>query len=83
MMIGTMWSQLGSAMASVMFIYAMFQQYFPYYLSRILSRYSNKILSLVCPYIQITFNEYNNDRFKRSEVFLAIQNYLRAPSQPL
>uniref|UniRef100_A0A803QM50 AAA-type ATPase N-terminal domain-containing protein n=1 Tax=Cannabis sativa TaxID=3483 RepID=A0A803QM50_CANSA len=40
----------------------------------------NKIVGLVYPYIHITFNEYSGDRFKRSEVYLAIQNYLSTNS---
>ncbi|PON31345.1 AAA-type ATPase, N-terminal domain containing protein [Parasponia andersonii] len=78
---GEMWSQVGSVIASLMFAYAMFQQYFPYDLRRYLSKYSNKILGFVYPYIQITFHEYSDDRFKRSEVYEAIQNYLSANSR--
>ncbi|PON59449.1 Spastin [Parasponia andersonii] len=80
MVMGEMWSQVGSVIASVMFAYAMFQQYFPYDLRRYLSKYTNKIVSFVYPYIHITFHEYSGDRFKRSEVYLAIQTYLSANS---
>ena len=77
---GEMWSQVGSVIASVMFVYAMFQQYFPHDFRRYLSKYTNKIVGFVYPYIQITFQEYSGDRFKRSEVYLDIQNYLSANS---
>ncbi|PON59450.1 Spastin [Parasponia andersonii] len=80
MVMGEMWSQVGSVIASLMFAYAMFQQYFPYDLRRYLSKYSNKILGFVYPYIQISFHEYSGERFKRSEVYEAIQNYLSANS---
>ena len=77
---GEMWSQIGSVIASIMFVYAMFSQYFPPELRRNLSKYTNKITGYVYPYIHITFHEYTGDRFKRSEVYLAIQTYLSANS---
>ncbi|GMN47111.1 hypothetical protein TIFTF001_016283 [Ficus carica] len=77
---GEMWTKVGSIMASLMFVYAMFQQYFPYQFRSYFTKYSNKVVGLVYPYIQITFNEYSGDRFKRSEVFTAIQTYLSANS---
>ncbi|XP_030481444.2 AAA-ATPase ASD, mitochondrial [Cannabis sativa] len=77
---GEMMTQFGSVIASIMFGYAMFQQYFPYDLRRYLTKYTDKIVGLVYPYIHITFNEYSGDRFKRSEVYLAIQNYLSTNS---
>ena len=67
-------------MATVMFVYAIVQQYFPYQLRNHFDKYSNKVLAIVYPYIQITFHEYTGDRFKRSEVYDAIQSYLSANS---
>ena len=80
MFMGEMWAQVGSIIASIMFAYAMFEQYFPYDLRRYLSKYTNKIVGYVNPYIQITFHEYPGDGFKHSEVFLAIRNYLSTNS---
>ncbi|XP_062106725.1 AAA-ATPase ASD, mitochondrial-like [Humulus lupulus] len=80
MFMGEMLTQFGSIIASIMFGYAMFQQYFPYDLRRYLTKYTDKVVGLVYPYIHITFNEYSGDRFKRSEIYLAIQNYLSTNS---
>ncbi|KAL5582429.1 hypothetical protein UlMin_014871 [Ulmus minor] len=80
MVLKIMWSQMGSLMATFMFVYAIVQQYFPSQFRGYFERYTNKVVSLVYPYIQITFHEYTGDRFKRSEVYLAIQNYISANS---
>ncbi|GMN73201.1 hypothetical protein TIFTF001_053693, partial [Ficus carica] len=77
---GEMWTQVGSIMASLMFVYAMFQQYFPDDVWQFLMRHSNKAVCYFHPYIQITFPEYTGDVFSRSQVYTAIQNYLGAMS---
>ncbi|KAM1015257.1 AAA-ATPase At3g28580-like [Malus sylvestris] len=77
---GDMWGQLGSVMASMMFAYAMFKQFFPDNLGDILEKYCHKLVAYVYPYIQITFDEYNSDFYRRSEVYSAIQNYLSTKS---
>ncbi|KAK9925159.1 hypothetical protein M0R45_033494 [Rubus argutus] len=84
MLMGAMWPQLGSLIGSVMFAYAIFQQYFPYELRRPIQKYTQKLFGFLYPYIQISFDEYsggNNDwRRKRSEVYAAIQSYLSTKS---
>ncbi|KAA8548027.1 hypothetical protein F0562_004712 [Nyssa sinensis] len=80
MMSGEMWTQLGSAVASLMFAWAMFQQYFPYELRRHIEKYGQKLVGLVYPYVQITFNEYPGDGFVRSKAYIAIETYLMANS---
>ncbi|EXB47696.1 hypothetical protein L484_010480 [Morus notabilis] len=77
---GHMFSHVGSIMASVMFVYAMFQQYFPYQFLSYFAKYSDKVLGFVYPYIRIKFDEYPGDRFKRNEVYTAIKTYLSANS---
>lgn len=77
---GEMWAQLGSAIAGLMVISAMFQQYFPYQLRAYVERYIHKLVSFVYPYVEITFHEYTGERLKRSEAYTAIQNYLGAKS---
>ncbi|KAL5582420.1 hypothetical protein UlMin_014862 [Ulmus minor] len=67
MAMAEMWSQMGSIMATIMFVYAIIQQYLSYQFRSYFERYTNKVVSLVYPYIQITFHEYTGDRFKRSE----------------
>lgn len=69
---------LGSALAGIMFMWAMFQQYFPYDLRRQLEKYGHRLLRVAYPYIQITFHEFERDNFMRSEVYNAIETYLAA-----
>ncbi|KAL1824562.1 hypothetical protein ACET3Z_011340 [Daucus carota] len=71
---------MGSLIAGIMFIWAMFQQYFPYELRTSLEKYTHKLFSLVYPYIQIKFNEFTGERLMRSEAFSAIETYLASNS---
>ncbi|EEF44983.1 AAA-ATPase ASD, mitochondrial [Ricinus communis] len=80
MSIVEMWTNLGSAIAGIMFAWAMFQQYFPYQFRGYLDRYTRKLVAYVYPYLQITFHEYTGERLKRSELYANIQNYLSATS---
>ncbi|XP_071712011.1 AAA-ATPase ASD, mitochondrial-like [Rutidosis leptorrhynchoides] len=73
---GEMLGQLGSILASVMFVWAIIQQYFPYNIRNFIEKYSQRFLTLFYPYIQITFNEFTGERFKRSEAYSAIETYL-------
>ncbi|KAK7266273.1 hypothetical protein RIF29_18915 [Crotalaria pallida] len=77
---GEIWSQLGSIMATVMFVYAMFEKFLPPHLSAHVLKYTHKATSLVYPYIHIKFNEFSGERMKRSEAYTAIQTYLSANS---
>ncbi|XP_061345323.1 AAA-ATPase ASD, mitochondrial-like isoform X3 [Gastrolobium bilobum] len=78
--IGQIWSQLGSIMASIMFVYAMFEQFFPPHLRTYVRKYTQKFTGLMYPYIQIKFPEFSGERLKRSEAYSAIQTYLSANS---
>ena len=80
MMGGEIWAQAGSLMASAMFLYAIFQQYVPGELRGYFHKYSQKLVTRVYPYIQITFNEYSGNGFERSNAFSAIERYLAANS---
>ncbi|KAG8634311.1 AAA-ATPase ASD, mitochondrial-like [Manihot esculenta] len=75
-----MWTQLGSAIAGLMFVWAMYERYFPYQLQEYVERYCQKLVALVSPYFQIVFDEYTGEDLKRSEVYAAIQSYLSANS---
>ncbi|GMY24138.1 aaa-atpase asd, mitochondrial [Fagus crenata] len=77
---GETWAQLGSLIASMMFLWAMFDQYFPYHLRNSILSYGKKLVSLVYPYIQITFQEFTGEYLKRSEAYAAIETYLSARS---
>lgn len=76
MSMGEMWGSLGSAMAGMMFIWAMYQNYFPYELRRPMKKYSQKLKRFIYPYIEITIPEYEGNGFERSKAYLAIERYL-------
>ncbi|GKU97052.1 hypothetical protein SLEP1_g10235 [Rubroshorea leprosula] len=80
MAIGEMWSYLGSATASFMFIYAITQQYFPLHFKNYIETYVQMFVSFVYPYIQITFDEFTGERMKCSEAFSAVRIYLKDKS---
>lgn len=73
-------TQITSAIAGIMVAYAMFQNYFPYQLRSPMKRYSQKLINLFYPYIQITFSEYHGDGFQRSKAYAAIERYLNTNS---
>ncbi|XP_023769514.1 AAA-ATPase ASD, mitochondrial [Lactuca sativa] len=79
-MMGDM-TQLGSLMAAVMFVWAIFRQLFPDEFQRDVRKYVNKVVSYVYPYVEITFHEYQVDTwFERSKAFVSIERYLSTNS---
>ncbi|KAF7819663.1 AAA-ATPase ASD, mitochondrial-like [Senna tora] len=66
-----------------MFVWAMFQQYFPYQIRNQIEKYSQRLVTFVYPYIQITFHEFTGERLMRSDAYSAIENFLtsRAATQ--
>ncbi|GFS45022.1 P-loop containing nucleoside triphosphate hydrolases superfamily protein [Actinidia rufa] len=80
MTMNDMFGQLGSIIAGVMFIWAMFQQFFPHQLRSHIEKQSQRFVNLVYPYIQITFNEFTGERLMRSEAYSAIETYLSSNS---
>ncbi|CAJ2665588.1 unnamed protein product [Trifolium pratense] len=78
--IGELWSQMGSIMASIMFVYAMYDRFFPPHLRRYALKYTTKFTNLMYPYIQITFHELSGERLKHNETYKVIQTYLSANS---
>ncbi|KAF9625524.1 hypothetical protein IFM89_023835 [Coptis chinensis] len=80
MVMGEVWTKLGSSLAGLMFMYAMFQQYIPYNFRSNFEKYVHKWVGFINPYIQITFNEFVGERLERSQAYLAIQTYLSASS---
>ncbi|KAF3443175.1 hypothetical protein FNV43_RR12856 [Rhamnella rubrinervis] len=69
-------AHLGSIVGSFMFVWAIFQQFFPSRLREYLEKYFQRVLTYVYPYIQIRFNEFTGERLMRSEAYTAIENYL-------
>ncbi|XP_071737382.1 AAA-ATPase ASD, mitochondrial-like [Rutidosis leptorrhynchoides] len=74
-------TQLGSVMAAVMFIWAIFRQLFPDELQRDVRKYANKVVAYFYPYIEITFHEYQVDSwYERSKAYISIERYLSTHS---
>ncbi|KAK1400047.1 hypothetical protein POM88_009910 [Heracleum sosnowskyi] len=78
------WQSMGS-WGSLMFIWAMLQQFIPYrFFRRFFEKYTRKIESYFDPYIRIRFDEYCfNDALserERSTAYVAIQHYLETNS---
>ncbi|XP_044467944.1 AAA-ATPase ASD, mitochondrial-like [Mangifera indica] len=66
----------GSILAGLLFVWAIFQEYFPYELTSFFLKYSKSLVTFIYPYIQITFHEFTSEGFKRNEAYSAIENYL-------
>ncbi|XP_052188493.1 AAA-ATPase ASD, mitochondrial-like [Diospyros lotus] len=80
MMEGEVFGKLGTAFTGLMIIWAMFQQYFPLRIRDEIEKYAHKLVSLVYPYVKITFHEFTGDRFERSKAYANIERYLGANS---
>ncbi|XP_042002698.1 AAA-ATPase ASD, mitochondrial-like [Salvia splendens] len=80
MRLGAIFGQLGTLIAGLMFLKAILDQYLPRQLKASVDKHSQKLLNLLSPYIQITFNEFTGERFKRSDVYASIETYLSSTS---
>ncbi|KAL5722485.1 hypothetical protein ACHQM5_006001 [Ranunculus cassubicifolius] len=67
---------MGSSIASMFFLYALFHKYCPTNLQHLLQRYTQKLFSIFNPYIEICIHEYSGDRWTQSEAYVAIQTYV-------
>ncbi|KAI9154101.1 hypothetical protein LWI28_020899 [Acer negundo] len=75
-----MFAQLGSTFGSLFIVWTMFQRYFPLHLQAYIDQYLRRLVKAFDPYIHIKFYEYSSDRFRRSEAYIAIENYLSSKS---
>ncbi|XP_050913811.1 AAA-ATPase ASD, mitochondrial-like [Lathyrus oleraceus] len=77
------WAQLGSILATMMFVYAIIERFLPPAFRDSLQISTQKVLNLLHPYIQITFHEFSGERLKKSEAYTFIQTYLSENSSQL
>ncbi|MBC2899721.1 hypothetical protein CFC21_112544, partial [Triticum aestivum] len=70
------WAGLGSAVATVIFLWSMVQNYMPPTFRLYLTTLATKLAACFNPYLQITISEYGAERFQRSDFFLAVEAYL-------
>ncbi|KAH9613707.1 hypothetical protein KSS87_021770 [Heliosperma pusillum] len=80
-MVLTEWfTQLSASVATLVCCWTIYEHSLPCKLRNsiesITARCSHKLLSYFSPYLDITFDEYNDDRFSRNEIYSTIQNYL-------
>ncbi|KAH7532593.1 AAA-ATPase ASD, mitochondrial [Ziziphus jujuba] len=73
-------AHLGSMVGGFMFVWAIFRQFFPRQLEKYIEKHFKRLLRVLHPYIQISFNETTGERLKRSEIYTAIENYLSSNS---
>ncbi|KAF8087772.1 hypothetical protein N665_0568s0032 [Sinapis alba] len=76
---GQLWANTGSTLATLMFTYTIFRQWFPH-VGDHLEPFFQRLFSRFYPYIQIKFHEYSGEHFKRSEIYSGIQSYLSKDS---
>ncbi|XP_057738118.1 AAA-ATPase At3g28580-like [Arachis stenosperma] len=78
------WRELGTLMATTMFVYTVFMRLLPPPLRDRIRRHTRKIIHYLYPYIRITFHEFTGENyFMRSEAYTAIQTYLSQHSSKL
>lgn len=70
------WAGLGSMVASILFLWSMVQNHIPETLRLYLTTSATKLTSYFNPYLTITVSEYIGGRFKRDDLFLAVESYL-------
>ncbi|KAJ3674572.1 hypothetical protein LUZ60_005188 [Juncus effusus] len=76
MMVAQSWSGLGSALASLLFLWAMVKDHMPFQLHQFFLNFSNKVFSFFYPYDQISVHEYRGEYMTRDELYSAAEVYL-------
>lgn len=72
--------QIGSKITTLVFLWALFNQYIPHRLQMNMRRYFQGFLNWMNPLIHIKFNEFPGERLSRNEAYLAITRYLSSSS---
>ncbi|KAE8788998.1 cell Division Protein AAA ATPase family protein [Hordeum vulgare] len=72
------WAGVWSAVASLIFLWSMVQQYLPRQLEDYFIALSRRLQSAVSPYVTISIDEHVPASFGRSEAYLAVEAYLSA-----
>ncbi|XP_059442741.1 AAA-ATPase At3g28580-like [Corylus avellana] len=75
-----MWANMGSTIATFMFVWAIIRQYCPSVLSRSFEKYTHRLMGYFYPYIRVSFHEFRGDRLRSSEAYAAVEAYLSANS---
>ncbi|KAH0753943.1 hypothetical protein KY290_024213 [Solanum tuberosum] len=76
-MMQDVWTQLGPTIAAIMFIWTMYQNYFPHELRGHIRRYIDKLVTYFYPYMHIIFYELETEGwFEWSKAYVVIERYL-------
>lgn len=70
------WAGIGSAIASLLFLYSTVKNYIPPELRKYVAVVFQKVLFFIKPYTNITIQEYRGERMKSDELYTAAQAYL-------
>ncbi|XP_040985643.1 AAA-ATPase ASD, mitochondrial-like [Juglans microcarpa x Juglans regia] len=76
--VSELWASVISALGSIVLLWTLYPQYFPKELRRYFNKYTSIIINYFNPYINISFSEASEDRFKRSDAYLTVETYLSA-----
>ena len=71
---------IGSKITTLLFVWALFNQYIPHQLQMNIRRYFQDLLNWINPLIHIKFNEFPGERLSRNDAYLAITRYLSSSS---
>ncbi|XP_073221055.1 AAA-ATPase ASD, mitochondrial-like [Cicer arietinum] len=73
--------KLWSILASLMFLYGIYEKFVPYHFHKLVRKYIQKFIGFMSPYMHITFPEFISGQcLKRSDAYSCIQTYLSANS---
>ncbi|KAL5544283.1 hypothetical protein UlMin_008067 [Ulmus minor] len=73
------WANLGSSIASFMFVWAIICQYSPHELRHIIDKCKQRIKEFFDPYLHVVIHQFTGgERMKRSEAYALVEAYLSA-----
>ncbi|CAN4079322.1 unnamed protein product [Withania somnifera] len=75
---GASWTEVGSRLAGLMFIWGTIQQLFPYVLRKRIESLWHRVENYFYPYVQITIEEFSNG--KSNEMYSQVNSYLGTKS---
>ncbi|KAF0914471.1 hypothetical protein E2562_028953 [Oryza meyeriana var. granulata] len=65
-----------SALASLVFLWPVLNNYAPAGLRQWLTTFAERLATYLSPYLHLTISEYGQERFRRSDFYLAVEAYL-------
>jgi AAA+ superfamily predicted ATPase len=75
-----MWANMGSSIATLMFVWTIIRKYCPSVLRRSFENYTRRLMGYFNPYIRISFREFKRGSLRSSPAYAAVEAYLSANS---